>query len=1715
MNESLKRFRAELSETVLTFLWAQWARIGVKANVSGGTRVIDPEALLLLTLECARQDPRVFDEVLDWLFVNGKWINVVRLTSLMEVDEVGSPMVISAVAATLAERDRTPKWKALAARHASQTPQEPLFQHLGEPLQAEGYEVDPLWRKHGLLRPTVHTRGMSSSALPEQASLASVANLVFKARALFGVNIRADVFAYLLFRGEANPTRIARELGYSQRRVQDALGEMAAAADVVKVRNTGKTREYFITPDLKRALGVPPEAAWPDWRALSRAVTAVWRKAFSLPADRVTPYLLESEVGKMIRQVRDELLAFDPAWQSPGTTTASHSTSLVAGLRASFAAGYRWRRLWVRREGVMDLSDGGFPRPPDEEHRLFGLAKNDSVYFDTIANTPCLVLLGEPGMGKTYALGEERRALEIRAERQGQKTLSLDLHSYSSEEHLIRDFFESASFLGWVAGKHELHVFLDSLDECLLRVDSVASLLGDKLKELPSVAGLYLRIACRTAEWPSVLEQALRGKWGEKAVGVFELVPLTRSDISQAADTEGLDSRRFLDEVEKREVVPLAFKPVTLQFLFKSFRQNAQLPAGQKELYAQGCRLLCSETNPDRRTPRLQGKLTPEQRLAVAGRIAAATILCNRDAVWQAETAAPETDLAIADLCGKQGENTVTRDDILETLGTGLFSSRGPDRMGWAHQTYAEFLAAQFLIQQGMTSEQMFALLMSSTDGGRKLVPQLHETAAWVATMSRDVFAAIMKSDPEVLLGSDIATAVPEDRAALVEVVLRAWSEGALTRDREIDRRYHKLAHPTLASQLRPWLTNRAASIVARKAAIEIAEACRLNELDSDMAMVSLDSTEKQEIRIRAAVCIAAIAEEPIKARLKPLVLGPADDDLRSWALLSCWPKHLSTSELFTSLTPPQSDHSGDYRFVLSHHLPSQMDTVDLIVALQWVEKNAFRNRKFDDGLDCFDELNAAILLKAIEHVQRPEIRKQLGHTVLAMLRNHHHVEWPTPLNAQQRHAIVESLFPLMSERDIACICFGSQPLVIRDDFPWLVEIAERDQPAHVQAMLAHLLTSIFDRRKTADIDALLNLANRRPAVAEVFAPYFAPVKLNSAEAARQRESYARLRASELRAQRMQEAAVLKPPPTERIRKLLDEVKAGNVDAWWQITLVLPLEPASRHLDEHNVNLIETHGWKSANALTRNELLSAARQFVEQRDAQPDAWFSQKNVIYRPAAAGFKALLLLAKEAPGVFTDLSNDTWRRWVPIIVATPPFDHGDEHALLALAAYKAVPGETIEWLLRVIAKENEEKDYGSVIGKFHDVFDDRFAAALIGIIETCDLKPNILRPILEKLLRHQVPAAESFARKLLALPLAADGVPRDRAFIAASLLLEYTQDGGWDAVWPAILQDRAFGRALCGGLADHFFLHTNQAVQGLTEAQIADLFVWLISEYPPEKDGPWLARAHRVSIAEEIIHFRNSLIGTLRDRGTVEACATLERLARQFTNLDWLKQALSQAQSLVRRKSWQPPQPSELFALAASRELRLVQSGDELMALVIEALHNIETRLQADGMGQFLWNRVRRGVSRPKDENAISDFVKSFLQDELERRGVVVNREVQIRRGQETDIHVVAITKNTAEPFDQVSVVIETKGCWHTDVLDAIQTQLVGRYLKDSVSHHGLYLVAWFDPAKWDRADSRRKKVPKMTLAQLQDALSAKAVASTAPLKVEALVFNAGSP
>ena len=159
---------------------------------------------------------------------------------------------------------------------------------------------------------------------------------------------------------------------------------------------------------------------------------------------------------------------------------------------------FDWNRFWCSREGSFSLDDYGFLFDPGPERRHF---YNPAVLsFDDIARSPCLVLLGEPGLGKTVALDDERSTIERRVAETGELLLWKDLNVYQTDAWLVRSVFEDEVFRSWLKGDQILQLHLDSLDECLIRITSLVGLLAEQLQQCPADR-LRLRVACRTAVW--------------------------------------------------------------------------------------------------------------------------------------------------------------------------------------------------------------------------------------------------------------------------------------------------------------------------------------------------------------------------------------------------------------------------------------------------------------------------------------------------------------------------------------------------------------------------------------------------------------------------------------------------------------------------------------------------------------------------------------------------------------------------------------------------------------------------------------------------------------------------------------------------------------------------------------------------------------------------------------------------------------------------------------------------------------------------------------------------------------------------------------------------------------------------------------------------------------------------------------------------------------
>jgi predicted NACHT family NTPase len=217
---------------------------------------------------------------------------------------------------------------------------------------------------------------------------------------------------------------------------------------------------------------------------------------------------------------------------------------------------YNWKRFWCTRAAQINLGDRGYLFDPESEYGH--LLNPELVGLEAIADMPCLILLGEPGIGKSQEMVNLFK-YTVESIKPSHPPLELNLRSCNS---LSTDLIQEQEFIDWINGSHRLYLFLDSLDEGMLTVGNLATQLVDefnKNKYRDKLDRLYIRVACRTAVLPQILEQGFRKLW-EENLAIYELAPLRHVDVENAATAENIEPQNFLSEIWDKTLVPLAIK---------------------------------------------------------------------------------------------------------------------------------------------------------------------------------------------------------------------------------------------------------------------------------------------------------------------------------------------------------------------------------------------------------------------------------------------------------------------------------------------------------------------------------------------------------------------------------------------------------------------------------------------------------------------------------------------------------------------------------------------------------------------------------------------------------------------------------------------------------------------------------------------------------------------------------------------------------------------------------------------------------------------------------------------------------------------------------------------------------------------------------------------------------------------------------------------------
>jgi hypothetical protein len=533
----------------------------------------------------------------------------------------------------------------------------------------------------------------------------------------------------------------------------------------------------------------------------------------------------------------------------------------------------------------------------------------------------------------------------------------------------------------------------------------------------------------------------------------------------------------------------------------------------------------------------------------------------------------------------------------------------------------------------------------------------------------------------------------------------------------------------------------------------------------------------------------------------------------------------------------------------------------------------------------------------------------------------------------------------------------------------------------------------------------------------------------------------------------------------------LQKADKGDVDAWWRLNFELAVDEDRDEVDEHRFDLTELPAWPRLEEATRERCLMTGMDYLRRADPADATWLGT-NTFHRPAAAGYRALrLAAAMERDQLLIGLSADIWDKWIPSVLALWE-DSGGEPVARALTtiAYRSAPEAVQRALARILSKADEHVAR-QALRKTPTAWPPELAYAMLAEIQKGTLSHEIVGMILSKAVLSLPQEGREFAMELVNRRHQTERNAMN-ARVAAASLLTSAPAIMWDGLWPILRGDDEFGRTVLEDLGEK---EAAQLLNDLRETQLSELYLWLRKAIPnqrTEDDG-------RIAARDADTRLEDVVLQRLKTLGTEGAVIELRRIAKESPEL-WLKVVAMEAEDNWLRNDWAAVSIGELKRLGDDPRTRVIATDRQLLELVSMSCGRLQERLQGETPAVVdLWNDAPR---QPRNEAHLSDYLKRHMELDLGGRAVVVNREVELRRADETDIRVDAVR---SEHPRRVSVLVEVKGCWNDGVYDDMKTQLLDRYMRNSQIRCGLYVVGWYSCEAWDATDYRKKRTKAWTV------------------------------
>ncbi len=439
------------------------------------------------------------------------------------------------------------------------------------------------------------------------------------------------------------------------------------------------------------------------------------------------------------------------------------------------------------------------------------------------------VVLGEPGSGRTW----EFQAQQSRLQASGKTAFYVQLQhlvEHSVEDWLESD--HERSFAKWREGTGEAIFFLDAVDEAKLRgvKDFEAALMHfRKSVGARNLSRASVLISCRVHQWdhPADCERVQRqlglshsgdgpgdqtkrqaksnSRDNGAAIRVYVIQPLDRDRVAAyARHKKATDVDAFLTGLDQHHAWEFAGRPYDVDFLLGYWRRHGRLD----HLSAMLEDLVSYQLIEAKKDQADKQRLSPGRARDGAEALAAASVLCKRLDFFPPAPLPPPNETALsASACLPSDWSAPEIDALLDRP---LFTAPSFGHIRFQHRRTAEFLAACWLrrAMKECSNAELHHLLFARV-GNRLVIRESRAPlAVWLACLSDEPWAleirrTLLHASPHAFFRFGDPSQLPgEYKQRIVNAFVARYQGRDATRTQLDDGTLSRLGDPALATTL-------------------------------------------------------------------------------------------------------------------------------------------------------------------------------------------------------------------------------------------------------------------------------------------------------------------------------------------------------------------------------------------------------------------------------------------------------------------------------------------------------------------------------------------------------------------------------------------------------------------------------------------------------------------------------------------------------------------------------------------------------------------------------------------------------------------------------------------------------------------------------------------------------------------------------------------------